>query len=150
MLLDATDEILVAWLFVIPTVFEFATGNESSFDYLYDEMEPYIVDNDTHVFDVTLTDDLFTQRYEFEDQYVLFFVGGFVTIRQSMEISYNTEWGILDKVDVYAYIKIEGEVSEVHLILLNENSTQKASIHWATGFIALLTLGLAVGYMRKR
>ncbi len=148
--LNLTDEILMAWLFILPTTIEFDTGNESLFEYFYDMMTPYTYSNDSGIFEVSLTSDLFTQKLQIEYEYALLFLPGIFRVKQTIEMSYNIVTGVLDKLDVYAFASSSESTNEAHIILLNEDSTQKVSIHWATGFIALLTIGLAVGYMRKR
>jgi len=150
MIINITDDLLFGWLFVLPTTLEFASGDENFFVWMYDEVSPHTYNNENGSLEVSLTSDLYTQKIEIEYDYVLIFLEDRVVGRRSVEMSYDIEWGTLDKLDLYSYLKFGSDVTEAQIVLLNENSTQRVSISWATGFVALLIIGLAVGYIRKR
>ncbi|NHJ48178.1 MAG: hypothetical protein FK733_10365 [Asgard group archaeon] len=138
------------WAYLLPTELEFATGNQSTFEYLYDESEPMEFKNDSGLFDVTLTDDLFTMQWELHASGVLIFVGGTYKLDQVLEISYNIEWGYLDRIKIYEMYKYSGEKEVAEIVLLNSRSTQRVPIKWTVGFYALLILGAIAVYRRRR
>lgn len=139
----------VFWYYLLPVELDFPTGIVNTFDYLYDMSEPLEYDNSSGSYEVELTSDLFNLNWEYHFEGDLFFLGHVKTDR-IFEISYNLEWGNLDRLKIYESVNIQGEKEVFELVLLNSRSTQKVSLNWYTGFIALFIIGIAVIYIRRR
>ncbi|NHK31634.1 MAG: hypothetical protein FK730_09800 [Asgard group archaeon] len=140
----------VFWAYLLPTELEIAAANTSTFDYLYDMAEPMQYDNESGLYEVIMTDDLVTFNWEYHEDEYLFFIGERVQVDEIIEISYNLEWGYLDRIRIYEFVKFGSEKHEVELILMNSRSTQKVPISWTTGLFALFFIGLVAAYIRRR
>jgi hypothetical protein len=141
---------LVYWAYLLPTELEFATGNDSTFDYLYDMAEPLQYDNDSGSYEVDMTNDLLNINWEYHMEGMLFFIQDPIKVDRIVEVSYNLDWGYLDRLKVYESVKIGRDKEVVELVLLNSRSTQKVPINWTTGLFALFFIGLIAVYIRRR
>jgi len=73
---------------------------------------------------------------------------------KSVEISYNLDWGYLDRMKIYEYYE-HGAIGEeeqeiLELVIENSRSTQGTPIEWVSGLIALFTLGTITVQMRRQ
>jgi len=125
-------------------------GMDNYFVYLHDEIEPYQYNNDSGLYEVKITDDLFIINWESHIEEPLSTAAGTIEIDRIVEISYNLEWGYLDRMKIYESSITDAEQEILELILENSRSTQTTPIEWVAGLIALFTLGTITIYMRRR
>ncbi len=140
----------IDWTLLLPTILYVESSNVSTFQHYYDVNQPLEFDNSTESYDVTLTDNLLIMKYERHDSGILFFYEHKVYWDDIYEASYNIEWGYLDKLELYSKFRTGSTTKLYHLILLNELSTQKASIVWFSGMVAFLLFGLVAIYRRRQ
>lgn len=142
--------------YVGPTRRSSSTGKTNYFEDIVAEMEPDCFNNESGILEVSITADLFNLKWESYE--VGISIGGpkhFERVK-SVEISYNLDWGYLDRMRVYEYYERgvigEEEIEILELVLLNSRSTQTQGtpIKWVSGLIALFTLGMITVNMRRR
>ncbi|MCE7738842.1 MAG: hypothetical protein KAU62_15185 [Candidatus Heimdallarchaeota archaeon] len=121
-----------------------------------DEMQPDCFNNDSGSFEVSITADLFNLKWEsYESGESPVSAEPYERVK-SFEISYNIDWGYLDRMRVYESYEqgVIGEEEQEILELVLENSrstqTQGTQIKWVSGLIALFTLGTITVHMRRR
>lgn len=125
-------------------------GIDNYFVYLHDEIEPYQYNNDSGLYEVKITDDLFIINWESHIEEPLSTAAGTIEIDRIVEISYNMEWGNLDRMKIYESSITDDEQEILELVLENSRSTETTPIEWVTGLIALFTLGTITIYIRRR
>lgn len=140
----------IFWAYLLPTELNFTTGNIGTFDYLYDMIEPLEYDNESGLYDAEITSDLFHVNWEYHYTGIVIFVGDAIKTDRIVEVSYNLEWGYLDRIKIYESHQVGSNKEVVELVLLNANSTQKVPINWTTGLFALSIIGLVAVYIRRR
>ncbi len=127
---------------------------ENYWEGLEENMKPDCFNNESGILEVSITSDLFNLKKEsYESGETPDTSEPFVR-NKSFEVSYNINWGYLDRMRVYEYYE-QGVIGEeeqewLELILLNSRSTQGTPIKWFSGFIALFTLGMVTIHMRRR
>ena len=131
-------------------------GTENHWKVLEDDMQPDCFNNDSGSLNVSITADLFTLKWEsYESGESPVSAEPFERVK-SFEVSYNIDWGYLDRMRVYEYYEqgVIGEEEQEILELVLENSrstqTQGTPIKWVSGLIALFTLGTITVHMRRR
>ena len=130
--------------------------NENYWKVLEDDMQPDCFNNESGLFEVSITADLFNLKWEsYESGETPDSSEPFERVK-SFEVSYNISWGYLDRMRVYESYE-QGVIGEeeqeiVELVLLNSKSTQtqKVPIKWVSGLIASFTLGMIIVHMRRR
>ena len=125
-------------------------GIDNYFVYLYDEIEPYQYNNDSGLYEVKITDDLFIINWESHIEEPLPTAAGTIEIDRSVEISYNLEWGYLDRMKIYESSITDEEQEILELVLENSRSTQTTPLEWVAGLVALFTIGIIAIYVRRR
>jgi hypothetical protein len=140
--------------YLLPISIGSATGIVNFFENLYDEIEPYQYENETGLYEVKMIGDLFILNWECHESGMISMIDEPYEINRIIEISYNLAWGYLDRMKIYDFYKrgfSGNDVDwEVELILLNSRSTQRVSIEWTTGLVALVTIGTITVYLRRR
>ncbi|MHA1186980.1 MAG: hypothetical protein ACTSSK_08935 [Candidatus Heimdallarchaeota archaeon] len=140
----------VDWTLLLPTILFVDSSNVSTFQHYFDVNQPRVFDDSSKSFELTLTDNLLFIRFERHESGMLFFYENKCYWDDIYEASYNLEWGFLDKLELYSKFKSGRTVLLYELVLLNELSTQRASIEWFSGMVAFLLFGLIVIYRRRR
>ena len=140
----------IDWTLLLPTILYVESSNVSTFQHYYDVNQPLEFDDSTEEYEVTLTDNLLIMKYERHDSGILFFYEHKCYWDDIYEASYNIEWGYLDKLELYSKFRTGSTTNLYHLVLLNELSTQKASIVWFSGMVAFLLFGLVAIYRRRK
>jgi hypothetical protein len=140
----------VNWTYLLPTNFLVGASNVSAFQHLYDIGQSYEFQNDTESYDLTLTNDLLFMRYEYHNDGILWAYEHRCYWDRVFEVSYNLQYGYLDKMEMYYKFKSGSIVHIFNLVILNEASTQKVGINWLSGMIPFLIFGLAIIYKRRK
>ncbi len=122
---------------------------------LEDELQPSCFNNESGMFEVNITANLFNLKWEsYESEEFSSSADTFERVK-SFEVSYNISWGYLQRMRIYEYYEqsIMGEEEQelLELILLNSKSTQTQGtpIKWVSGLIALFTLGMIMVLTRR-
>ncbi len=137
--------------YLLPPHRESATDSiDNLFEYLLDQLEPQQYNNDSGLFEVKITEDLFIMNWEYHEEGVVLGSDESFELDRISEISYNLAWGYLDRMKLYEKSISDGKEEIFDLVLLNSRSTQKVTIQWLIGLIALFTLGTIAVYMRRR
>lgn len=125
---------------------------ENFWESLEEDMKPDCFNNESGSFEVNVTADLFNLKMEsYESGETPDTSEPFVR-NKSFEVSYNINWGYLDRMRVYEYYE-QGAIGEeeqeiLELVLENSRRTQETPIKWVSGLIALFTLGMITFHMR--
>ena len=118
-------------------------------------MKPDCFNKESGILEVSITGDLFNLKMEtYESGETPDSSEPFERVK-SFEISYNIDWGYLDRMRVYDYYE-QGVIGEeeqeiLELVILNSKSTQTQGtpIKWVSGLIALFILGTITVHMRR-
>ncbi|NHJ32567.1 MAG: hypothetical protein FK732_06875, partial [Asgard group archaeon] len=113
---------------------------DNLFEYLLDELSIYQFNNDSGFYEVKITEDLFIINWEFHEEGMISGTDEPYKLDRIFEISYNLAWGYLDRMKIYEFYErgIIGEEQDIlELVLLNSKSTQRVSIEWITGLVAI-------------
>lgn len=136
--------------YLLPPERDSATGRVGYFDCLYDEMVLNQYENESGLFEVEMTDDLFLFNWESHKEEPLSTAAGTKEIDRIVEISYNLEWGYLDRMKIYESSITDDEQEILELVLENSRSTQTTPLEWVAGLVALFTIGIIAIYVRRR
>jgi hypothetical protein len=118
------------------------------------DMKPDCFNNESGILEVGITADLFNLKKEsYESGETPDTSEPFVRNR-SFEVSYNINWGYLDRMRVYEYYE-QGAVGEeqqeiLELVLENSRRTQKTPIKWASGLVALCIVGIITVHFKRK
>ena len=136
--------------YLLPPQRESATDSiDNLFEYLIDQEEPYQYNNVSGLYEVYMTDDLFVINWEYHEEGLIPINDESYELDRISEISYNLAWGYLDRMKLYEKYVSDGKGEILDFVLLNSRSTQKVTVQWLTGLIALFTLGTIAVYMRR-
>jgi len=136
--------------YLLPPQRESATDSiDNLFEYLVDQEEPFQYNNDSGLYEVYMTDDLFVINWEYHEEGLIPINDESYELDRISEISYNLAWGYLDRMKLYEKNVSDGKGEILDFVLLNSRSTQKVTVQWLTGLIALFTLGTIAVYMRR-
>ncbi|MCK5182824.1 MAG: hypothetical protein KAQ95_00870, partial [Candidatus Heimdallarchaeota archaeon] len=119
------------------------------FEYLVDQEEPFQYNNDSGLYEVYMTNDLFVINWVYHEKGLISINDESYELDRISEISYNLAWGYLDRMKLYEKYVSDGKGEILDFVLLNSRSTQKVTVQWLTGLIALFTLGTIAVYMRR-
>ncbi len=136
--------------YLLPSERESSSVRTNYFHDLVDESAPDCFNNETGLLEVGIVNDLFQIHWEYHDEEPHPTEAGTIEIDRIVEISYNLEWGYLDRMKIYESSITDEEQEILELVLENSKSTQTTPIEWVTGLIALFTLGTIAIYMRRR
>ncbi|MCK5045585.1 MAG: hypothetical protein KAS22_03330 [Candidatus Heimdallarchaeota archaeon] len=136
--------------YLLPPQRESATDSiDNLFEYLVDQEEPYQYNNDSGLYEVYMTNDLFVINWVYHEKGLISINDESYELDRISEISYNLAWGYLDRMKLYEKYVSDGKGEILDFVLLNSRSTQKVTVQWLTGLIALFTLGTIAVYMRR-
>jgi len=137
-------------LYILPVTIESSIGGvENTFEALNEEFESFEYSDSSGKYEVTLNDNSFVIKAE-KHASGSFAFGGSFSYDSYVEIAYDTNWGILSKLDIESKMK-EGSVStSAHWVLESavEGVIIPAPFNLFYGMIGILILGLA--YVAKR
>lgn len=136
--------------YLLPSERESSSVRTNYFHDLVDESAPDCFNNETGLLEVGIVNDLFQIHWEYHDEEPHPTEAGTIEIDRIVEISYNLEWGYLDRMKIYESSITDEEQEILELVLENSKSTQTTPIEWVTGLIALFTLGTIAIFMRRR
>ncbi len=136
--------------YLLPPQRESATDSiDNLFEYLVDQEEPYQYNNDSGLYEVYMTNDLFVINWVYHEKGLISINDESYELDRISEISYNLAWGYLDRMKLYEKYVSDGKGEILDFVLLNSRSTQKVTVQWLIGLIALFTLGTIAVYMRR-
>jgi len=138
------------WGYLLPPERDTGTGKTNYFEDIYDEMQPDCFNNESGLLEVILTNDLFHLNWESYIEEPIPTAAGTVEIDRRVEISYNLEWGYLDRMKIYESSITDDEQEILELVLENSRSTQTTPLEWVAGLVALFTIGIIAIYVRRR
>lgn len=137
--------------YILPPQRDSATDSiDNLFEYLFDQIEPHQYNNDSGLYEVKMTDDLFIINWEYHEEGMIPINDEPYELDRISEISYNLAWGYLDRMKLYEKYVSDGKAEILDLVLLNSKSTQKSPIQWFTGLVTLFTLGTITVYLKRR
>jgi len=136
--------------YLLPNERESSSGRTNYFDDLADEMGPDCFNNETGLLEVGIINGLFQIHWEYHNEEDGPTTTDPIEIDRIVEISYNMEWGYLDRMKIYESVITDEEQEVLELVLENSRRTPAASIEWVTGLIALFTLGTIAIFLRRR
>ena len=136
--------------YLLPPQRESATDSiDNLFEYLVDQEEPYQYNNDSGLYEVYMTNELFVINWVYHEKGLISINDESYELDRISEISYNLAWGYLDRMKLYEKYVSDGKGEILDFVLLNSRSTQKVTVQWLIGLIALFTLGTIAVYMRR-
>ncbi len=118
-------------------------------DYIYESLEPFEVSHTEYSFDVAISGNSFSMKsYSAETGW------GYIW-EYTTEIVYNTDWGVLSRLEVERVIEgeedyHEGDYLRTHLLLEIENGDIRVPYNWSYGLISLFLSSLVVLILRKK
>ncbi|MCE7743278.1 MAG: hypothetical protein GOP50_12580 [Candidatus Heimdallarchaeota archaeon] len=139
----------VFWMYFVPVTLQNATASVDFFDFVVAHFEVFKFNDPGGSYDIEKKDNLLIISAEEHIDIPGGIFGGDYKFDSVMEISYNVEWGTLDKLEIAETIDSSAGKEKFELILLNTISTQSIPFNWAYGMIALFVIGLAY-ILRKK
>ncbi len=139
----------IFWMYFVPVILQNATASVDFFDFVVQHFGVYVFDDPGGSYDIEKKGNLLIISAEVHADISGGIFGGDYKFDSFVEISYNVEWGTLDKLEIDETVDSSAGKETFKLILLNTISTQSIPFNWTYGMIALFIIGLAY-ILRKK